>query len=151
MYFQSLHFKPISILVPTFSFHHFQSLNQLTRVILVLSVSQQTEIAEVANRLIKILIKIQRGSRHPCHMGFPPLYVTRDPHYPVNLPNQYQKPKINTRNPKLPKFELGPPPTQLILISPNHDQNKQSSKPNGSKLFTSSSVRRRAPMTCYCN
>ena len=121
------------------------------RVILVLSVSQQTEIAEVANRLIKILIKIQRGSRHPCHMGFPPLYVTRDPHYPVNLPNQYQKPKINTRNPKLPKFELGPPPTQLILISPNHDQNKQSSKPNGSKLFTSSSVRRRAPMTCYCN
>ena len=151
MYFQSLHFNPISILVPTFSFHHFQSLNQLTRVILVLSVSPQTEIAEVANRLIKILIKIQRGSRHPCHMGFLPLYVTRDLHYPINPPNQYQKPKISTKNPKLPKFELGPPPTQLILISPNHNQNKQSSKPNGSKLFTSSSVRRRAPMTCYYN
>ena len=61
------------------------------------------EIADVANGLIKILIKIHHGSCHPCHMDFPPLYVTHDPHY---NPNQYQKPKIpqiNTRNPKSPK------------------------------------------------
>ena len=67
--------------------------------------------------------------------GFPAPLFTRDPHYP---PNQYQKPKIpqiSSRNPKLPKFELWPPPTQLILIFQKHDQNKQSSKPNGNKLF----------------
>ena len=51
-------FQLFSILVPTFPFHHFQSLNQLTRVILVLSVSQQTEITEMTNGGIKILLKI---------------------------------------------------------------------------------------------
>ena len=53
---------------------------------------------------------------------------------PKSVP-ETQKPQIGTKNPKLPKFELRPPPTQLILISQNHDQNKQSSKLNGSKLF----------------
>ena len=93
------------------------------------------EVANMANGLIKILIKIHLGSRSPMPPRFPTSLFTRDPHYP---PNQYQKPKIpqiGTRNPKLPKFELRPPLTQLILISQNHDQNKQSLKPNGSKLF----------------
>ena len=74
MHFSSLHFGVISILVSTFVFYHFQSPIQLTRVILVIFISQQMEIADVANRLIKILIKIHCGSRHPCHMGFSPLY-----------------------------------------------------------------------------
>ena len=55
--FLSLHFGVISILVPTFSFYHFQSLNQLARVISVLVVSQLTEKADVANGTIKIIIK----------------------------------------------------------------------------------------------
>ena len=135
MLFSSLHFGVISILVPTFLFYHFLSLIQLTLVILVLFLNQQTKIADVVNGLIKILIKIHYGSRSPMPHGFPTPLFTRDPHYP---PNQYQKPKIpqiGTRNPKLPKFEFRLPLIQLILISQNHDQNKQSSKPNGSKLF----------------
>ena len=127
--------RVISILVPTFLFYYFLSLIQLTLVILVLIVNQQMKIADVANGLIKILIKIHCDSRSPMPHGFPTPLFTRDPHY---APNQYQKPKIpqiGTRNPKLPKFELRPPLIQLILISQNHDQNKQSSKPNGSKLF----------------
>ena len=51
-------FWRFSILVPTFLFHHFQSLNQLTHVILVIFVSQLMEITELTNREIKILLKI---------------------------------------------------------------------------------------------
>ena len=125
MHFQFLQFDPISILAPTFSFHHFQSLNQLTCVIFVISVSQHMEISDVADGGIKISLKIHHGTYHPCHMGFLPLYFTRDHHYHINPPNQYQKPKISqisTRNPKFPKFELRAPPTRLSLISPNHDK-----------------------------
>ena len=46
------------ILVLTFSFHYFQSLNQLTHVISVFSISQQMEITVVTNGNIKILLKI---------------------------------------------------------------------------------------------
>ena len=101
MLFLYLHFEVIFILVPTFLFYHFRPLIQLTLISLVLSVSQQTEIADMANRMIKILIKIHRGFRHPCHMGFPPLYSY------VSLTT----PQINIRNPKLSKFKLRPPPT----------------------------------------
>ena len=145
MLFSSLHLGVVSILVPTFIFYQFQSLIQLTLVILVFSVNQQMEMADVANGLIKILIKIHHVSCSPMPPGFPPLYSH------VTLIN----PQISTRNPKSPKsvpetlnsqnlsFDLlsqnhdqNPKlPTQLILISQNHDQNKQSSKPNGSKLF----------------
>ena len=98
MLFSSLHFRVISILVPTFLFYYFLSLIQLTLVILVLSISQQTEIADVANGLIKILIKIHRGSHHPCHMDFPPLYSHVTLITPKSVPetqnpsNWYQKP-----------------------------------------------------------
>ena len=44
--------------VPTFLFHHFQFLNQLTHVILVIFVSQPTEITKLTNEEIKILLKI---------------------------------------------------------------------------------------------
>ena len=145
MLFSSLHLGIVSILVPTFLIYQFQFLIQLTLVILVLSVSQQTEMADVANGLIKILIRIHRVSWSPMPPGFQPLYSH------VTLTN----PQINTRNPKSPKsvpetldsqnssfdrlsqnHDQNPRlPTQLILISQNHDQNKQSSKPNGSKLF----------------
>ena len=147
MLFLSLHLGVVSILVPTFLFYQFQSLIQLTLVILVLSVSQQTKMANVANRPIKILIKIHSVSCSPMPPGFPPLYSH------VTLTN----PQISTKNPKSSKsvpenldsqnssFNLlsqnhDQNPrllTQLILISQNHDQNKQSSKPNGSKLFNS--------------
>ena len=50
-------FDHISILVFTFSFHHFYSLNQLMLVILVISISQQTEKADMAVVGIKILLK----------------------------------------------------------------------------------------------
>ena len=50
-------FDHISILVLTFSFHHFYSLNQLTLVILVISIGQQMEKADVAVVGIKILLK----------------------------------------------------------------------------------------------
>ena len=97
MHFSFLHFRVISIIVPTFLFYHFQSLIQLTRVILVLSVSQQTEIANVANRLIKILIKIHRSSRHPCHMGFLPLYS----HVTLTTPEMVRvNPQIGPPSPK---------------------------------------------------
>ena len=145
MLFSSLHLGFVSILVHTFLFYQFQSLIQLTLVILVLSVSQQTEMADVANDLIKILIKIHRVSCSPMPPGFLPLYSH------VALTN----PQISTKNPKSSKsvpetldsqnssFDLLSQnhdqnpllPIQLILISQNHDQNKQSSKPNGSKLF----------------
>ena len=103
MHFSFLHFRVISIIVPTFLFYHFQSLIQLMRVILVLSVSQQTEIANVANRLIKILIKIHRGSCHPCHLGFPPHFS----HVTLTTP------QISTRNPK----SVHLPPNQISLPS----------------------------------
>ena len=53
MHFSPLYFGVISILVPTFLFYHFLFINQLTRVILVISVSQQTEITDVANGTLK--------------------------------------------------------------------------------------------------
>ena len=100
MLFPSLYFGVISILVPTFLFYHFQSLIQLTLVILVLFVSQQTKIANVANGLIKILIKIHCVSCSPMPSGFlAPLFAC-DPHYPQN---QYQKPKIPKIGPPSPK------------------------------------------------
>ena len=145
MFFSFLHLGVVSILVPTFLFYQFQSLIQLTLVILVLSISQQTKMADVANRLIKILIKIHRVSCSPMPPGFSPLYSH------VTLTN----PQISTRNLKSPKsvpetldsqnssFDLPSQNhdknprllTQLILISQNYNQNKQSSRPNGSKLF----------------
>ena len=89
---------------------------------------------DMANRLIKILIKIHHVSCSPMPPGFPRLYSH------VTLTN----PQISTGNPKSPKsvpetldsqnssFDLlsqnhdqNPRlPTQLILISQNHDQNK---------------------------
>ena len=124
MLFSPLHFRAISILVPTFLFYHFQSLIQLTLVILVLSVSQQMEIADVANGLIKILIKIHHGSCSPMPPGFPAHLFTRDPHYPQN---QYQKPKIPQIDP------LSPKPNQSTfspdLRQPSNHHSKQTNKP----------------------
>ena len=100
MLFSSLHFGIVFILVHTFLFYQFQFIIQLTLVILVLSVSQQMEIADVANGLIKILINIHRGSCSPMPPGFPAHLFTRDPHYPQN---QYQKPKIPKIDPLSPK------------------------------------------------
>ena len=60
-----------------------------------------------------------------------PLFA-RDPH--VTLTN----PQISIRNPKSPKSvpeTLDSQNSSFDLLSQNHDQNKQSSKPNGSKLF----------------
>ena len=50
MYFWSLYFELISILVLTFYFYHFESLNQLTRDIYVLTVSQLKGKAKVADK-----------------------------------------------------------------------------------------------------
>ena len=54
MLFSSLYFGVISILVSTFLFYHFKSLNQLARVILVLAINQLIEKVDVANDTIKI-------------------------------------------------------------------------------------------------
>ena len=128
MLFSSLHLGVVSILVPTFLFYQFQSLIQLTVVILVLSVSQQTKMADMTNELIKILIKIHRVSCSPMPPRFPPLYSH------VTLTN----PQISTRNPKSLKSvpeTLDSQNSSFDLLSQNHDQNKESSKSNGSKLF----------------
>ena len=58
MLFSSLYFGVISILVSTFLFYHFKSLNQLARVILVLAINQLIEKVDVANDTIKIKKKI---------------------------------------------------------------------------------------------
>ena len=120
MLFSSLHLGFVSILVHTFLFYQFQSLIQLTYVILVLFVSQQTEMADVANGLIKILIKIHRVSCSPMPSGFlAPLFAC-DPHYPQN---QYQKPKIPKIGPPSPK------PNQSTFIpdlrQPSNHHSKQ--------------------------
>ena len=59
--------------------------------------------ADVANGLIKILIKIQHFFRHPCHLGFPPHFL----HVTLTTP------QISTRNPKLVYL----PPNQISLPS----------------------------------
>ena len=56
MLFSSLHFGVISILVLSFSFYHFLSLNQLACVISVLIVNQLKEKTDVADGTIKIII-----------------------------------------------------------------------------------------------
>ena len=120
MLFSFLHLGVVSILVPTFLFYQFQSLIQLTLVILVLSVNQQTEMANVANRLIKILIKIHHVSCSLMPPGFLPLYshVTL-----TNPPNQYQKSKIPKIGPPSPK------PNQSTFIpdlrQPSNHHSKQ--------------------------
>ena len=120
MLFWSPHFGVISILIPIFIFYHFQSLIQLTLVILVLSVSQQTEMANVANGLIKILIKIHCGSCSPMPPRFLAPLLARDPYYP---PNQYQKSKIPQISPASPK------PNQSTFVSdlrqPSNHHSKQ--------------------------
>ena len=108
MFFSSLYFGVVFILIHIFLFYQFQFIIQLTLVILVFSVNQQTEMVDVANELIKILIKIHRVSCSPMPPRSPPLYSH------VTLTN----PQISTRNPKSPKsvpetldpkFELRPP------------------------------------------
>ena len=94
-------FCTFSILVLTFYFYHFQSLNQLTPDIQVLSVTQPMTKADVANGgtvntnvSIKIILKMIH--QHPCQL----------PHQHLNLKNKfinlkiYKKPKNIIKNKK---------------------------------------------------
>ena len=94
-------FCTFSILVITFYFYHFQSLNQLTPDIQVFSVTQLTAKANVANGgtvnanvSIKIILKMLH--QHPCQL----------PHQHLNLKNKllnlkiYKKPKKIIKNKK---------------------------------------------------
>ena len=67
IYFQSLYFQVILILVPTFYFYHFQSLSLKTLLVLIPVVTSETEIAQLTNDMhywpdvaIKIIIKMSR-------------------------------------------------------------------------------------------
>ena len=125
MLFSSLHFGVISILVPTFLFYHFQSIIQLTLVILVISVNQQTEIADVANGLIKILIKIHCGSCHPCHLGFSPLYSHVTLTAPKSVPETQNRSTFpHTKSVHLlSRFEIANKPSQQTNKPPRRQTN----------------------------
>ena len=81
-------------------------------------------------------------------MEFPPIYFAHAPHVTTITMLISQ---INTRNPKIPQISTrnpnnkkhsSPPPTQLFLEAQTRMEASSS---------TSFSVRRRAPMRCYCN
>ena len=154
MLFLSLHFGVISILVPSFLFYHFQSLIQLKLVILVISVSQQTEIADVANGLIKILIKIHCGSCHPCHLGFSPLYSHVTLTAPKSVP-ETQNPLNRSTFPQTKSVHLRS--RFEIAIKPPQQTNKppsQTKKPKNiytQTHFSWNSREKKSRETCYCS
>ena len=154
MLFSSLHLGVVSILVLTFLFSQFQSLIQLTLIILVLSVSQQTEMADVANGLIKILIKIHRVSCSPMPLGFPPLYSH------VTLTN----PQINPETQNPPNRSTFPQTKSVYLrsrfeiaIKPPQQTNKPPSQINKPRniytqtRFSWNSREKKSRETCYCS